>query len=151
MMIALSRYTNQSREKQNCIKFRACESEYYAFLNQRGSSRLDHMPRDASQGRLYTSSSELATDEQRRKTLKSHKSGRGSESLLPSGKPVNNKENISRASDTIKRTNAGHGLSFMFTNFENRLVKYIMEKQGLNEVYEENGVYVSELLPTANA
>lgn len=37
-------------------------------------------------------------------------------------------DTISRVSETIKKTNGGYGLSFLFTNFENRLVKYIMEK-----------------------
>ena len=50
-----------------------------------------------------------------------------SASLL-TNKSVNIHDSVSRASETIKKTNAGYGLSFLFTNFENRLVKYIMEK-----------------------
>ena len=51
----------------------------------------------------------------------------------------------------IKKSNAGHGLSFKFTNFENRIVKYILEKHGLQENTEDHGMHISEFIPHANA
>lgn len=42
-------------------------------------------------------------------------------------------------------------MSFKFTNFENRIVKYILEKHGLQENTDDHGMHISEFIQIANA
>lgn len=57
-----------------------------------------------------------------------------------SNKSFNSKYDATPKYEEIKKSKAGAGLCFLFMNFENRLVKYIMEKQGLAEMFDDKGI-----------
>lgn len=50
-----------------------------------------------------------------------------------------------------KKNTVGSGLTYKFTNFENRLIRWILEKQGFKESTQDYGMPASDFYNIANA
>ena len=72
--------------------------------------------------------------------------------IIAPAKLSQSKETLScYADNSIKKYSAGFGLTFKFTNFENRIVRYVLEKQSFQENIEDHGMHISEFIPSANS
>jgi len=163
-----------SHIKQNAIRFSCPEHEYNSFLTQNGilapnsCTILDQFRR---QQMLQTARTKAKSRKQVDRA--SSEMSQSTASMQDSSKPTNastveDAKNSSQpgrvtAEETkesrdktfsnwfARKQLPGAGLLFKFANFENRLIRFILEKQGFKESTQDYGMPAAEFYNIANA